>query len=203
VKYFGAKRLCLLFALFLGVFAFSGCASVMQQLNAMATFSKCQFRLASVSQTALAEIPLQNGSAQIGVMSLLKLQKVFATGTLPLQFTLNVEVKNPNATAAGMSRMEWILLMDGNPLTNGVLVQSLSVAPNNGVGILPLQITLDLKKTLSGKSLDSMINLAKNVAGEGTQPTRLTLQVKPSMKVGGQELQYPGYVTLSHEFASK
>jgi hypothetical protein len=203
VKYFNAKRLWLLFAIFLGAFVFSGCASVMQQLNAMATLSKCQFRLASVSQTTLAEIPLQNGSAQIGVMSLLKLQKVFATGTLPLQFTLNVEVKNPNASAAGMSRVEWILLMDGNPLTNGVLVQSLSVAPNNGVGILPLQITLDLKKTLSGKSLDSMINLAKNVAGEGTQPTRLTLQVKPSMKVGGQELQYPGYVTLSHEFASK
>jgi hypothetical protein len=93
--------------------------------------------------------------------------------------------------------------MDGNPLTNGVLVKSVSIAPNNGVGVLPVEVQLDLKKALSGKNLDSMINLAKNVAGEGTQPTRLTMQVKPSMKVGRQELQYPGYIKVTHEFASK
>ena len=175
----------------------------MQQFNGMAALTKCQFRLASVEQTTLAGVSLQGGVSQIGVMNLLKLQETFATGTLPLQFTINVEVKNPNAAAAGMSKMEWTLYMDGNPLTNGVLVKSFSVAPNNGVGVLPVEVQLDLKKTLTGKNLDSMINLAKNVEGEGTKPTRLTMQVKPSIKVGGQELQYPGYVTLSHEFASK
>jgi hypothetical protein len=203
VKIFGIKRLWLISALFLVVFAFSGCASVMQQLNGMATLTKCQFRLASVEGTTLAGISLQGDASQMGVMSLLKLQETFATGTLPLRFTLYVEVKNPNTSAAGMSQMEWTLYMDGNPLTNGVLVKSVSIAPNNGVGVLPVEVQLDLKKALSGKNLDSMINLAKNVAGEGTQPTRLTMQVKPSMKVGRQELQYPGYIKVTHEFASK
>jgi len=203
VKISNVRRLRLVFALCLGAPAFSGCASVMQQFNGMAALTKCQFRLASVEQTTLAGVSLQGGVSQIGVMNLLKLQETFATGTLPLQFTINVEVKNPNAAAAGMSKMEWTLYMDGNPLTNGVLVKSFSVAPNNGVGVLPVEVQLDLKKTLTGKNLDSMINLAKNVAGEGTKPTRLTMQVKPSIKVGGQELQYPGYVTVSHEFASK
>lgn len=203
MKIFGIKRLWLISALFLVVFAFSGCASVMQQLNGMATLTKCQFRLASVEGTTLAGISLQGDASQMGVMSLLKLQETFATGTLPLRFTLHVEVKNPNTSAAGMSQMEWTLYMDGNPLTNGVLVKSVSIAPNNGVGVLPVEVQLDLKKALSGKNLDSMINLAKNVAGEGTQPTRLTMQVKPSMTVGGQTIRYPGYISVTHEFASK
>ena len=48
-----------------------------------------------------------------------------------------------------------------------------------------------------------MIALALDVAGDGTQPTKITLQVKPSMIISGRELQYPGYVTINHDFAAK
>jgi len=176
---------------------------VMQQLDEMATLSKCQFRLASVGDTTLVGIRLQGGSTKIGLGSLLLLQEAFATGSLPLHITLNVEVKNPNASAAGMSRMEWVLYMDGNLLTSGILERSISIPGNNGVGTLPMDVTLDLEKVLSGKTLDSMVNLAMDVAGEGASPTRLTMQVKPSMTVGGQTIRYPGTITVTHEFGTR
>src|SRR5579885_2856768 len=96
--------------LFLYLLSFSGCATL-QQLGQMANLSQCQFRLASVEQTRLAGIPLQgvNGPADIGPLDLLKLQSAFASGTLPLQCTLNLEARNPNGSSAGMSRMEWVL----------------------------------------------------------------------------------------------
>lgn len=188
---------------FLPLLPFSGCATL-QQLSQMANLSQCQFRLASVEQTSLAGIPLQgvNGPANLGPLDLLKLQSAFASGTLPLQCTLNLEARNPNGSPAGMSRMEWVLFMDGNRLTSGVLEKQVEIAPNGGTGAFPLGVSLDLLQVLSGKTLDSMVNLASNIAGEGTRPTRITLQVKPSITVGGQTVDYPGYVTVSHDFGS-
>lgn len=192
-----------LLMLLLFAFAFTGCAEVMDQIDKMANFAKCQFRLASVENTALAGIPLQSANlSDISPLNLIKLQTVFTSGTLPLGFTLNLEVKNPNSSAAGMNKVEWILLMDNNQLTSGALAKAVDI-PANGVGNLPMDISLDLRKTLSGKTLDSMINLALNVAGEGNKPSKLTLQLKPSIQVSGQTIDYPDYITVSHEFTSK
>jgi hypothetical protein len=135
-------------------------------------------------------------------MNALTLQSDFSSGILPLQFTLNLEAKNPNSSQAGMSRMEWILFIDGNQMTQGVLEKEVDIPGNGGIGTFPLVMNLDLFKVLSGKALDSMINLGLNIAGEGTKPTHVTLQVKPSINVGGQTIDYPGYVTVSKDFGS-
>jgi len=188
---------------FLGIFILSGCATVMDQVGQMVTFAQCQFRLASVAQTTLAGVPLQGGKvSDISLVNLAKLQSAFSKGTLPLEFTVNMEVRNPNSSKAGMSRMAWNLLVDGTQLTSGLLEKAVEIGPSK-TGALPMAVSLDLKKVLSGKSLDSMINLALGVAGEGTEPSKMTLQVKPSMTVAGQVLIYPGYVNVTHEFPAK
>jgi hypothetical protein len=175
-------------SLFLGALLISGCATVAEEIGRMAAFSQCQFRLASVTKTTLAGVPLQGGTIEdINLMNLAKLQSAFSSGTLPLRFTLGMEVKNPNTRPAGMSRMEWNALLDGERLTSGVLEEAFEVGAEK-TGTLPLAVILDLTKLFSGKTLDSMVGLALNVAGEGEKPTRVTLQVKPSMTVGGQPL---------------
>lgn len=189
--------------LLIPILSFFGC-STLQQLGQIMTLAQCQFRLVSVENTSLVGIPLggKTGISDIGPSGLLNLQSAFTSGSLPLQFTLNLEGKNPNSSPAGMSRMEWILFMDGNRLTSGVLEKHVDIPPNGGTGTFPLAVSLDLAQVLSGKTLDSMINLGLNIAGEGSKPTRVTLQVKPSIIVGGQTLDYPGYVTITHDFAS-
>jgi len=190
--------LALLFLAFLG-----GCAAVQQELGKMMNFTKCQFRLASVDQVSLVGIPLALGAstADITPMNLLKLQSGLTQGTLPLQFNVNVEAKNPNSSPAGMSRMEWILFLDGNRMTSGLLDKEVDIEAR-ATGNVPLTVSLDLTKVLSGQALDSMVNLALNIAGEGTHPTHISLQVKPSITVQGQTLDYPGYITLNQDFGA-
>lgn len=53
---------------------------------------------------------------------------------------------------------------------------------------------------LSGESLESIKNLAFNVAGQGAHSTRITLKLKPSIMVMGSPLAYPDYFTVSTEF---
>jgi hypothetical protein len=141
--------------------------------------------------------------SDISPLTLLKLQGVLSGGSLPLDFTLNLEGKNPNDSPAGLGHFAWILDMDGNQLTTGTMDKSFEIPANGGTSPIPLAVTLDLRKVLSGKNLDSMLNLALNVAGEGTKPTHLTLKLKPSVQVAGQDLDYPGYITLTQEFGGK
>src|SRR5438046_234470 len=91
----------------------AGC-SMLKQMEQMATFTKCEFRLASVEGTVLAGIPIQGitQASDIGFVNLARLQAALAGGSLPLEFTLNIEVKNPNASAAAMNKLAWILYLD-------------------------------------------------------------------------------------------
>lgn len=197
------RRLSLSVLLLLPLLPFAGC-STLQQISQMVNLSQCQFRLASVDTVSISGIPIQGGISvsDINPLDLIKLQSAYSSGTLPLQFTLNLEAKNPNSSPAGMNRMEWILLMDGSQLTTGVLEKEVDIPASGGVGTFPLVVNLDLLQVLSGRTLNSMINLALNIAGEGTKPTHVALKIKPSINVAGQTLDYPGYVTINHDFSS-
>jgi hypothetical protein len=100
-----------------------------------------------------------------------------------------------------MTRFAWVLFMDGNELTRGQLDQGFEI-PAGGTAPIPLAVTLDLRQVLNGKALNSMLNLALNLAGEGTKPTRVSLKMKPSIRVGNQDLDYPDYITLTQDFGS-
>lgn len=178
----------------------SGCA-LLDQFMQMKNFAKCQFRLVSVDRPTLAGIRIdgKRSTRDFGMRDGLKFAAATAGNSLPLDFTLNIEARNPNQEPAGMNRLEWILLVDGIEMTRGVLDQRVDI-PAGGTSPLPLDISLDLRKVLSGQSLDAMLNLAFNVAGEGAHPTRITLKARPSIMVGGQSVDFPDYITVNTEF---
>jgi len=185
--------------------ALPGCSTLADKINEITALLKCQFRLASVSKVSLLGIPLA-GKARITDFNLLdaaKLQRALSGGSLPLDLTLDLEVRNPNLSKASLSGMEWTLLLDGGELTKGRMEKPLTVPGKGGVSPLPLAVTLDLNKVLSGKNFDSMLNLALNIAGEGSKPTRLTMKVKPSISVAGQTIPYPGTLSVGAAFGGK
>jgi len=184
--------------------AAAGCAgfSPLDQLRQMRAFAKCEFRLASVEQTRLAGMLIQGKSAlrELAPLDALKLRGALVTGTLPLSFTLNVEAKNPNDEVAAMNRFAWTLFVDGRELVSGVLDRRVEIAPNGAVGTVPLEISVDLRKALSGQRVDAMLNLAFNIAGMGTRPTSLTLKATPTIIIAGQEMEFPDAITVNTEF---
>ena len=151
-----------------------GCETLKQFAQA-ATFAQCQFRLASVEGTTLAGIQIQGKTqaSDIDYLALARFQGALSEGAQPLEFTVNVEVKNPNASDAAMNKLAWILYLDDNEMTLGVLRQRVRVPANGGTGTVPLAVSLDLLKVLSGKTLDSILNVTLNVAGEGSLPCHL------------------------------
>lgn len=125
-----------------------------------------------------------------------------ASPTLPLTLQLNIEGRNPNVRVAGLNRLEWILFIDDNQMTSGILDKPITI-PAKGTSVFPVQIGLDLKQVLSGKSASAILNFCMNLTGVGNEPTRFKIKLKPTIIVSGKERTLPGYITVKTEYASK
>lgn len=191
-------------ALVMVVFFVSGC-EILNQVQQMANLSKCEFRLKTVDQLRLAGVNIQQ-VRQLSDLSMMDAAKIttaaMSGGSLPLNFTLNVEAKNPNTAVAGLNRLDWTLLIDDIEMVSGVNENRVQIPANGGTSIIPLTISIDLKQALKGKSGDAIANFGLNLAGAGNQPTRITLKAKPYISVGSQTIAYPGYLTIQNEFTS-
>ncbi len=193
-----------LLVVLLSVF-FSSC-DVLDQARQMAALSKCEFRLSSVEQLRLAGVNIQqvNHWSDLNLMDAAKITTAIAAGgSLPLNFTLNVEAKNPNTAMAGLNRLDWILLIDDIEMVSGVNENRVQIPANGGTSVIPLTIGVDLKEALKGKSAEAIANFGLNLAGAGNKPTRITLKAKPYIMVGSQNISYPGYLTIQNEFTSR
>jgi hypothetical protein len=186
------------------IFFFTSC-DVMQQVSQINNLTKCDFRIESVQQLNLAGINVQNikSISDLNMFDLAKLASAVGSQQFPLDFTLNVEAKNPNTSAAGMTHIDWILLIDDMEMTRGILDKQVSIPPNNGIAIIPMHMHVDLQQALSGKSGDAVINFGMNLAGVGNKPTRFTLQIKPTITIGSTPIAYPGYVNVKTEFGTE
>jgi len=185
------------------VFILSSC-DLLQQATMVANLLKCEFRLESVNNFKLAGVDIQNKKSlsDLNILDAAKVTNAFLTNSLPAGFTLNMQVKNPNAGTAGISNISWILFIDNTQITEGAVNKRIQVAPNGGMSTIPLEISFDMLKVFSGKTKDALLNLAFNLAGQGNQPSNIMVKAKPSVYIGNQRVDYPGYLNIKKEFSS-
>ena len=200
--YTSKKKVLMIFAAATLMLPFNSC-EILQQAQQIGNLTKCDFRLQSVNQLYLAGINVQNihKLSDLSFMDAGKLTAAAATGNFPLDFTLNVEAKNPNSSAAGLTKMDWILLIDDIEMTRGLVDQQVTIPANNGISVIPMKMHIDLKQALSGKSADAVLNFGLNLAGAGNKPTRFTMKLQPTINVGSFPITYPGYITVNTEFS--
>jgi hypothetical protein len=179
------------------LFTFASCG-VVKQIQQVTSFSRCEFKLNDVQDIRLAGILVQNkrSVSDLNLMDGVHMAAALASSTLPLTFTLNVEAHNPNGQVAGLNRLEWILFIDDIEMVSGVNEEPFTIPSDGSIGI-PLRMNIDLRKALSGKSGQSMLNFAFNLAGANGEPSRIKLKAKPSIFVGNFPVSYPGYITIT------
>jgi len=194
----------IIYSVFFSLSLIVSACSVLQQTSEIAAFTKCEFRIESARNMRLAGINIQDKHtlSDFTIMDMTKIGSILAGGTLPLTFDLNIEVKNANPGMAAMNKLDWILIIDDIEMTRGILNQRIEIAANT-VSTFPIAMSLDLMKSLSGKSGDALINFALNLAGNGSRPTRIKLKAKPTILIGTTPIEYPGYITIRQEFGAQ
>ncbi|MCX6267998.1 MAG: LEA type 2 family protein [Bacteroidetes bacterium] len=199
------SRHLIIFILLLPLFAipFSGCG-VAKQARQVSNLAKCDFRIQSVQNVNLAGVELQyiHSISDLGMGDVARILAGFTGPTFPLSLQLNLEGRNPNPEEAGLNRLEWILFIDDIQMTSGLLDKPFMI-PALSSSTIPMEVGLDLKQVLSGKSANAMLNFCMNLTGTGSTPTRFKIKLKPTMVIAGSALTYPGYITVHTTYTSK
>lgn len=182
------------------LFVAMGLAScdVLNQVAQMANFAACTFNFNNVNQIEMLGVNLSKGMTKqdLNVTQLLSLTNALMSKTLPVSFNVNVDVKNPNSIAAAMSKMDYIVTLNGKQVISTTMNQSINV-PANSTNTVSIPITTDLFQLFSGESADAILNLAFKLAGASSDPVNVGLKVKPYISINGQQLAYPDFITMN------
>ena len=182
------------------VFVALGLAScdVLNQVAQMANFANCTFNFNNVNQIQMLGINLSKGMTKesLNVSQLLSLTNAIMSKSLPVSFNVNLNVNNPNSIAASMSKMDYILTLNGKQVVSTTMNQAINV-PANSSNVITIPVTTDLFQLFSGESADAIVNWAFKLAGANSNPVNVGLKVKPYITINGQQLAYPDYLTMN------
>ncbi|GHV53730.1 hypothetical protein FACS1894181_17650 [Bacteroidia bacterium] len=177
-----------------------GC-DVMKQVGGAYNMSQCKYTYRSISNLNIAGMDLSKGVS----LSYLPRITSILTGSaqsVPLNFTLNVNVENPNTSAAMLQGLQYILSIDNVNFTSGTIDQALNI-PAGGNQVMPFVIGFDMAALLKGESKDAVVNIAKNFLGIGDKASNVTFQIKPSFLVGNIPVTSPAYIPINFAFGGK
>lgn len=174
------------------------CKTLMSYTNIL----KCDFRMESLKNPTVANINVNsiNSFSDLSFIQAGKITTAFLGGNIPLEFTLNLEAKNPNTTEARMAQFDWIVKIDDVQIAVGTNQSEYVIPANAGTTIMPLKISVNLLDVINNESKDALINFGLNLADASDKPTRVSVQIKPTVYVGNVAVSYPGYINLGTEF---
>jgi len=173
-------------------------------LKEISTLGKCEFRVTTLEDPELAGVNVSQihsftdlNLSEMGIISASILK-----GDLPLSFTLNIEVRNPNPAMAALNGLEYLAFIDDVEVASGQLDRRVEIPASGGIETIPLRLNTDLIDILKKDSRQALVNFGLNLADAGKRPTRVSIKVKPTILVGAMEINYPGYFTVKHDFSS-
>jgi LEA14-like dessication related protein len=185
-------------ALLLVVTTLVGCDSVQQGLRSTYNLINCEYSYKSITGLTISGMNLSNGLSVTSIPKITSILSGTAT-SIPLNFTLNVNVKNPNESAALLHGLQYIVSVDDIEFTTGSINQTLNIASGQ-TQTLPLTIGVDLAKLMKNNSKDAVTEIAKNFLGIGSKKSNVSLQLKPTFMIGNTPVASPMYIPVSFSF---
>lgn len=178
--------------------SFIGCDTAKQQVSGMYNLVQCQYSFNSMSNLSISGINASNG------LSLTTIPKVTAilTGnatSIPLDFTLNLDVKNPNSGNALLNGMDYSIKIDNIEFTRGSVNQALNIGAGQ-TQILPLTIGVDIASLMKSNSKDAVTEIAKNFLGMGSRESKVSVELRPTFKIGESRITSPMPIPVSFTF---
>ena len=178
----------------------SGC-DITKVLQSAYNMTNCNYNYKSITNLKVANMNLSNGISILQAPQILAILSGSAS-SIPLDFTLNLDIHNPNATQAAFQALQYIIQIDDVEFTNGHLTQPFNVAAGE-TQQLPIQIGFDIATLISNNSTSAILNIVKNFIGLGNEKSNVTVQLKPTFNMGGSHITSPVFIPVSFSFGGK
>lgn len=194
------KKMILLLGAAVAVVALAAACNVTKDLENAYNLKDCKYTYRSIS-----DVRVNNESLNLvsGAKLLAQLSSGKSISSMPLQFTLNLNVENPNASAAAFQAMEYKVAIDSLDFTEGSVNEPFSVNAGE-TKTLSVGIGTDVGRLFSGPSRGAMIGIVKNLIGwESKEQSTVTVQLRPTFNVGGVPVTSPLYIPVSFKIGGE
>ncbi len=185
----------------IALFFVSACAVIQTFQN----ISRLKYRIHSAADYSLMGIDLTNKKSlkDFNTLETLKLSSALLNGSLPLTFKLNIEALNPNDGTGGNPKTDisiasfpYRLLVNDKELVNGNISQPVFVPGKGESVIIPIQIELDIIKSVKEKSLNGILDILLQIGGLSKSTSNLKLKAQPSLGTPIGNIKYPDEITI-------
>lgn len=195
------KKIFLCFAV---IFALSGC-DVVKQIGGAYNLSQCEYNYNSISNLQIAGINLGNGGS-IPAAKLASIATILSGGgnfqNIPLSFSLNMDVKNPNPNAAFLNALDYSVIINDLEFTQGKMDIPIRIEPGQSQ-IVPLNMTIDLKNLMDRYSQPKVASTINAFLGITPSPTTVKVNIWPKVMVGNTPIKSPAAIPIIFNFGGK
>lgn len=185
---------------------FSRCG-VNKQISQAKALGDCRYSIASADSVYLAGVDVRQFRKldDINPARYPRLAAGLLTRNVPLDARINLDITNPTNKLAGINQLEYRILLAGQELFNGFLNQRIEVQPGGGKTRVPVRLNANAYQLMTDpKTRDAFSELVQNFSGaDNTKPSKLTIRIKPTLDLGGKQINYPGYITIDQDVTNK
>jgi hypothetical protein len=186
------------------VLGLSSCG-INQQTAQINALKDCEYRIKDATNITVAGTDIQKliDGKSVNTMSIPGIALGLLRKDVPLRAKLNLEITNPSSALAAINNFDYIVLINKQEVFNGSVNESVSIGANQST-IVPVQINANIYQFLTDSKMMNDIGDFVSGASNGSEKKGLvTLKIRPSIKIGGNLVKYPGFITIDKEVSSK
>jgi LEA14-like dessication related protein len=159
----------------------------------------CIFQYSHISDVTFLEMTRSELLSIQGIMRVTRFIKS-PDEEVKMGFTLHMKVTNPNKGIASMERLYYTICLDDSvQVAEGNIPENFTVLGGTSAD-LALPLSFSMKQLFSGKSKASVSKLAWNTIGRGDSPSKITVNLRPVIRVGGAAMSIPKSIPLTFEY---
>ncbi|MCQ2227353.1 MAG: LEA type 2 family protein [Bacteroidales bacterium] len=170
--------------------AICGCGSV-RRATAM---KDCNYKFKSIGNISFM------GKGQSAAMGILGVLTGFVPEEMPLDFTLYLNVENPNDSRAAVESLEYSVDVDGVEFAKGKTDTDFSV-DGNSTAVLALPISTDIRRIMNTEHRKAMANVVRNMIGvKADNVSSVRVKIKPSVRIKRSTIKSPVFIPITFEY---
>ncbi len=182
-----------------------GSCGINKQAQQIKALEKCDYRITDATDITIAGTDIRKliDGKSVNTLSIPGIALGMLRKDIPLRAKLNLEISNPTNNLAAINDFDYIVLINRQEVFNGSVNQSVNIGAGQTTQV-PVQVNANIYQFLTDNKMLNDIGTFIGGATNGSEKKGLvTLKIRPSIKVAGGLVKYPGYITIDKEVSSK
>lgn len=192
------------FSILIVALLFTSC-DVMNRIGGAYQLSQSEYRYHSLNSIQLAGINLGNASS-ISVSNLASIATLLASGstrqTIPFNMTLNMDVTNPNSSAAFLDALDYAILINDMEFAEGKMDVPIRINPGES-SLVSIPVSVDLKNLINRYTQQRVTNEMSAFLGITPNETSVTVKLWPKLTVGNTLIKVPAAIPVVFNFGGR